>query len=390
VPAIRVWGEAYRRIGRAESDYHTLAGTVRVMRTVYRKTVRNGDTLDPVSVRAGVVADGWLPHTARAMAYLLAQGTSREAEVTGRELARLPYSRSSFERVGHEVGTLYRRSQARIEEVLIQEYAVPAEARSVSISIDRVALPMEELIEAPSVPVDPPWVAAAMAAAPPHPPEVQAVLDEQTQGDGPKVARNFRMAYAATVALHDAEGESIHTIRYGRMPKGDVRGLCRGLARDVTAMRAQRPDLKVAYLTDGAIEFETAPRAGANGSDEDWRRNAGLFNQVRILEPHPTLVDISRVLRSQSTGRIRMGALAGDSLHIPLDGVIEASGSRASRSFRQERSTTSCHPGPAAARRCRSVPSGSVSPPRQLAACRAGSRARTSAPGRARGLMSSW
>jgi hypothetical protein len=257
VPAIRVWGDEYRRIGRAESEYHTLAGTVRVMRTVYRKTERNGNTLDPVSVRAGVVADGWLPHTARAMAYLLAQGTSREAEATGRELARLPYSRSSFERVGHEVGTLYRRAQTRIEEVLIQEYAVPAEARSVSISIDRVALPMEEPIEAPPVPVDPPWVAAVMATAPPHSPEVQAVLEEQTQGDGPKVARNFRMAYAATVTLHDAEGEAIHTIRYGRMPKGDVRGLCRGLARDVTAMRAQRPDLKVAYLTDGASEFET-------------------------------------------------------------------------------------------------------------------------------------
>lgn len=52
VPAIRVWGDEYRRIGRCESDYHTLAGTVRVMRTVYRKTGRNGDTLDPVSVRA--------------------------------------------------------------------------------------------------------------------------------------------------------------------------------------------------------------------------------------------------------------------------------------------------------------------------------------------------
>jgi hypothetical protein len=40
VPAIRVWGDEYRRISRAESDYHTLAGTVRVMRTVYRKTER--------------------------------------------------------------------------------------------------------------------------------------------------------------------------------------------------------------------------------------------------------------------------------------------------------------------------------------------------------------
>src|SRR5689334_4658848 len=168
VPAIRVWGDEYRRIGRFENDYHTLAGTVRVMRTVYRKAERNGATLDPVSVRAGVVADGWLPHTARAMAHLLAQGTSREAEATARELARLPYSRSSFERVGHEIGTLYRRAQPRIEEALIEAYAVPIESRSVSISIDRVAMPMEEPIEMPAAAVDPPWVAAALATAPPH------------------------------------------------------------------------------------------------------------------------------------------------------------------------------------------------------------------------------
>src|SRR4051812_49499966 len=103
------------------------------------------------------------------MAYLLAQGTSREAEATGRELARLPYSRSSFERVGHEVGTLYRRAQARIEEGLIQEDAGPAEARSVSISIDPGALPVGETIEAAPVPVGPPWGAAGVAPAPPHP-----------------------------------------------------------------------------------------------------------------------------------------------------------------------------------------------------------------------------
>ncbi len=105
--------------------------------------------------------------------------------------------------------------QARIEEVLIKEYAVPAEARSVSISIDRVALPMEEPIEAPPVPVDPPWVAALMAAAPPHPPEVQAVLDEQTQGDGPKVARNFGMAYA------DQAARQVRADR-GRSLRGEV------------------------------------------------------------------------------------------------------------------------------------------------------------------------
>jgi len=82
----------------------------------------------------------------------------------GRELARLPYSRLSFERVGHEVGTLYQRAQPRIEEALTRACTVPADTRSVSISIDRVALPMEEPIEAPLAPVDPPGVAAASAA----------------------------------------------------------------------------------------------------------------------------------------------------------------------------------------------------------------------------------
>lgn len=69
------------------------------------------------------------------------------------------------------------------------------------------------------------------------------------------VTRGFRMAYCATVTLHDAKGEALHTIRYGRMPQGDPGNLCEGLAADVAALRAKRPGLKVAVLCDGAAEL---------------------------------------------------------------------------------------------------------------------------------------
>ena len=41
--------------------------------------------VDAVSLRAGVVGDGWLPRTARAMSYAVQQGTSREAQATAQE-----------------------------------------------------------------------------------------------------------------------------------------------------------------------------------------------------------------------------------------------------------------------------------------------------------------
>lgn len=69
--------------------------------------MRNGPTVDTVSVQAGCVAEGWLPEAALPMAYLLARGTSREAEATAHRVGVLPYCRASFERVGHAVGALY-------------------------------------------------------------------------------------------------------------------------------------------------------------------------------------------------------------------------------------------------------------------------------------------
>ena len=199
--------------------------------TLYRRVGdRNGPTVDPVALRAGAVDGEWLPGAARDMAHLLSHGTSREAEAIAREMGRLPYSRSSFERVGHAVGETFVEQHQHVEQLLIEAYEIPRGVQSVSASLDRVSVPMEEPLPRP--------VGRPRKGAAKKPIEVV-----------------YRMAYCGTVTLHDAEGAAIHTIRYGTMPAGDVEALCEGMASDVLAIMKKRRGLEIMLLNDGAPEM---------------------------------------------------------------------------------------------------------------------------------------
>ena len=191
---------------------------------------RNGPTVDTVSLRAGCVADGWLPEAVVPMAYLLARGTSREAEATARQAGVLPYCRCSFERMGHQVGALYDHQRPRVEGVLAEAQPVPEGTHSVSVSMDRVAVPMEEPKKRP--------VGQPRKGAPRRPVDVV-----------------WRMAYTACLTFHDEQGDALGSLRYGRMPQGDAPGLAAGLARDVQALASRQPALHVTALTDGAPEL---------------------------------------------------------------------------------------------------------------------------------------
>lgn len=230
-PQIRVNGVLHVRVVRDRTTFMSQAGGVPIMHSLYRRAGdRNGPTVDPIALRAGAIEGVWLPGAARDMARLLAQGTSREAQDTARELGRLPYSRSSFERVGHAVGDAYLEQHQHVEELLIEAYEVPREVRSISVALDRVSMPMEEPRPRPR--------GRPRKGAPKKP-----------------IDRVYRMAYCGTVTLHDAEGNAVHTIRYGTMPDGDPAALCEGLASDVLAIRKKRRGLPIMLLSDGAPEM---------------------------------------------------------------------------------------------------------------------------------------
>jgi len=257
-PHVRIDGKVYAAVGRYEAAYYTMAGPVEVTRTLYREVrERNAKTVNAVSLRAGAVDEGWLPGVAQAMAYLLQHGTAREAETTARLLGRVPYARASFERVGQTIGAQYIGRQANIEEELSEEYELPPEAASVSVALDRVSLPMEEALP-------------------------EAEPDPSSGKPARQVVRQFRMAYCATVTLHDGEGQALHTLRYGRMPQSDIEQLCAGLAAEVRTLLRKRPTLQVMLLADGAPEL--------------WTRLDQALNKTTLGVPVHRLVDLWHLL----------------------------------------------------------------------------------------------
>ncbi|MFH1919573.1 MAG: ISKra4 family transposase [Planctomycetota bacterium] len=257
-PRVVIEGREFAQVGRYSTSYYTLAGPAPAVRSLYREVgKRNAKTADPIALRAGAIGDGWLPRTAAAMAHELQKGTSREAEQSSRQMGRLPYSRSSFETVGHLVGEQHLCVQGDVEAALIEAYEVPREAHSVSVSLDRVSIPMEE----------------------PRPRPVG-----RPRKDAPKnpIERNYRMAYCGTVTLHDDEGSALHTIRYGRMPQGDSFALCMSIAGDLEVLLRKRPELLVTILQDGAPEL--------------WNLLDGLVTEEELGVPVHQLIDLWHLL----------------------------------------------------------------------------------------------
>lgn len=305
---VRIDGELFAKVGRHELGFKSRVGPVPVLRSLYRRVgERNGKVVDAVSLRAQVVEDGWLPGTARAMAHLIARGTSREAETTAERLGVLPYSRSSFERIGHAVGVELVSRHHEIEEALIQGFEISPEAASVSVSLDRVSVPMEEPRPRP--------VGRPRKGAPKRP-----------------ITRAFRMAYCGTVTLHDGEGNALQTIRYGTMPGNDPTLLSMGLAGDVLALRSKRPDLAVVLLADGAPEL--------------WNLLADEFDDAEAFGEITRLIDFWHVIEklaaaapvifgpgehADALGRWKLALLNRSNAASRILGELEASGEESTR-----------------------------------------------------------
>ena len=93
-----------------------------------------------------------------------------------------------------------------------------------------------------------------------------------------KVWRQFRMAYCATLTLHDRQGEAVHTLRYGRMPQGEV-----DLLSEAGVLRAER---LLVGTEDEALVLEDPDRDPVRRDAPAAARAAG-----RVTRQHLVVVD---------------------------------------------------------------------------------------------------
>ena len=191
----------------AASAATTMAGPVSIERTLYRVAgKRNAETVDAVSLRAGWWAmagcrdgggDGGVS------AGSVARGGSGERKVAAVAIL----ARCAFERVAHLVGNSMEASGREVERAWLRRWRFPT-----------VRTPSVYLLIASGIPMEEPREEGQR--------EVRKGVRKESEKESPKepkkkkeperspkrkakmrsVQRVFRMAYAATVTLHDATG----------------------------------------------------------------------------------------------------------------------------------------------------------------------------------------
>jgi hypothetical protein len=230
---VRVNGEQYRRHASGVRRYHTLCGAIEVRRDSYRLVgLHNGPTVVPLELEAGLIENA-----TPALAFSVTQGFSerplRHYEAEMQAAHRTVPSRSTLERIGKRIGERIRGALPVIEPIVRETEIVPVEARSISIGLDRTTVPMAELVDDKCHVRRRPYVR--------RPP--------------PPVTVAYRMAYVATVAVHDEDGETLVSKRFSATANEGPATLMDQLGGEVRHLLSQRPDLQLAIVQDGAPEL---------------------------------------------------------------------------------------------------------------------------------------
>lgn len=223
---VELGGESYWEAVRAEREYICCFGRIRVERGVYRR-VRNGSTVCPMELRAGIVESFWTPRAAKLAALAVSDMTPYRASQFFAALGGMQPSRSSFDRLPKTLFQRWEAQRVEFEQAVREADAIPDEAASIAVSIDGVMLPMRHGRK--------------------HDKKAQA----RAKGRPDKGPAGYREAGCGAISYYDREGNRLRTVRFGRMPEPKMATLRATLRNELSHAREQRPDLTVVAVADG-------------------------------------------------------------------------------------------------------------------------------------------
>jgi hypothetical protein len=251
VPYLLVGNQLYKKHSSGKVHYHSLCGSFRVQRSVYRKAFgHNAPTVVPMELSAGIIYRA-TPALARRVALGDAQCPGRQWEQQLRASHRAPPSRSTLERMAKAIGSRAKADIGAIEPLVRSVEKLPEQVHAISIGLDRTTIPMEELRPDNTAPD-----ASRRKREKPY-----------KRKAPPRVEVNYRMAYVGTVTLLDSDAEPVNTFRYAASADDGPDNVVRSIMSDVEHAQQQRrhqqlKPLEVGIVQDGAAEMWQQMRTG--------------------------------------------------------------------------------------------------------------------------------
>jgi hypothetical protein len=227
----------YRRDHEDWQSYHSLVGDLRVRRGVYQEC---GSWSRYVALDLSVgIMERTTPALAKALTLSYGEMPTRQIAAFFAASERAVPSRSTLDRIGRDLGAYAVAANDEIEATIRSEEKVPNNAKAIVLGLDRTAVAMRNNANRNS------W----------------QFTDSDLRWSRPKCPRtkdkgvNWLMDYVATVTFVDDTGEKILSRCYRLQSLANPDFIMKRVVADVQHALAQRPNLKISVVQDGAPEL---------------------------------------------------------------------------------------------------------------------------------------
>lgn len=280
----------FRRLEPTSFDIVTPFGRGSIQRSLYREVgVHNGPSIDPVALRCGLMMNA-TPRAVQIIGAFVGAVPSREAETLLRQIGIDTLSRSAIERTAQAFGQHLEDHRDPLDTALLEVFTIPPQATTISVSVDRVAVPIEK----------------PRRRRPGRPRKADARRPVEVV---------YQMAYVLCWTLYGADNKPLYTARGGRMPyDGAGYEVEERLRWDLLQLMEQCPSLKVVALSDGAAEMVNLLQRVTKGIEVEvqlidfWHAIEYVANASRALERETTadLVKAKKDLLAYDDGAVRL------------------------------------------------------------------------------------